>query len=681
MSTKLTYRPEIDGLRAIAVFSVIFYHAEAKIFGKDFFTGGYIGVDIFFVISGYLITSLILKELKINNNFSFLNFYERRIRRIIPALFTVILVTMPFAWFYLLPIDLIDVSKSALYTLGFSSNYYFYFSDIQYNAADSLLKPFLHTWSLSVEEQYYIIFPVILLFSFRFFQRYLFQIIIAVLLISLYFSDISSKENVSLTFYSLHTRMWELLAGSLLAYFEIKKQKRSNNKILNQFLPIFGLILIFYSFLFFKDSIFHPSLITVIPIFGVCLVIWFSNKNGFMTNILSSKIFVGTGLISYSLYLWHFPIFVFAKIMEFTQGDLLRKLFLIVIAIILSKITFVFIEKKFRNKKIISIKNLFYILFSVFLLLIVSNAIILNNNGFKNRIPEILQNNISVEFPWKILKDDSGQVCYKKINNHCVFNKKGIKEVFIVGDSHVASLALDLKEKLIKKNYQVNVFTIGGCWYLPDFDKFDKKTRNIDTNCNSTNQNKIRKKILETKNSIVIIGGRLPVYLSSKYFNNKEGGVERRLIGEDFGYFQSVEKKIDLEEGIKISIQELLDNNHKVITIYPIPEVGWDVPKKLNSKWVNRHFDINSYQEKITTSFKVFNERTKDSFKLLNELKHRNLYRVYPHRLFCNNQILNRCITHNDKDVFYADDDHPSKIGSELINNLIIDEVEKIETN
>ena len=117
MSTKLTYRPEIDGLRAIAVFSVIFYHAEAKIFGKDFFTGGYIGVDIFFVISGYLITSLILKELKINNNFSFLNFYERRIRRIIPALFTVILVTMPFAWFYLLPIDLIDVSKSALYLI------------------------------------------------------------------------------------------------------------------------------------------------------------------------------------------------------------------------------------------------------------------------------------------------------------------------------------------------------------------------------------------------------------------------------------------------------------------------------------------------------------------------------------------------------------------------------------
>ena len=181
MQTKITYRPEIDGLRAIAVFAVIFYHSEAELFDHNFFPGGFIGVDIFFVISGYLITSLILKELTFNKSFSFLNFYERRIRRIIPALLIVIIFSLPIAWLYLLPLDLIEYSKSILYSLGFSSNYFFYLADIEYNAQDSLLTPFLHTWSLSVEEQYYIIFPIFLIVIFKFLKKYLLFILSIVL--------------------------------------------------------------------------------------------------------------------------------------------------------------------------------------------------------------------------------------------------------------------------------------------------------------------------------------------------------------------------------------------------------------------------------------------------------------------------------------------------------------------
>ena len=158
---KLDYRPEIDGLRAIAVGAVILYHAQITIFGHQPFDGGFIGVDIFFVISGYLITSIILKELVTTGSFSFKNFYERRIRRILPVLFFVILMSLPFAWMYLMPTSLIDFSKSILYSLGFSSNFYFYHSGLEY-AESGLLKPFLHTWSLSVEEQYYILFPIVL---------------------------------------------------------------------------------------------------------------------------------------------------------------------------------------------------------------------------------------------------------------------------------------------------------------------------------------------------------------------------------------------------------------------------------------------------------------------------------------------------------------------------------------
>ena len=168
---KLTYRPEIDGLRAIAVVAVILYHAQTTILGYQPFKGGFIGVDIFFVISGYLITSIILRELVTTGTFSFKYFYERRIRRILPALLTVMLVSFPFAWIYLLPNSFIDFSKSILYSLGFSSNFYFDFIAQLYNAENSLKIPFLHTWSLSVEEQYYLLFPIIFFIVIRYFNK------------------------------------------------------------------------------------------------------------------------------------------------------------------------------------------------------------------------------------------------------------------------------------------------------------------------------------------------------------------------------------------------------------------------------------------------------------------------------------------------------------------------------
>ena len=208
----LKYRPEIDGLRAIAVGSVILYHGQLNFFGYEIFNGGFIGVDIFFVISGYLITSIILKELIATGSFSFKNFYERRVRRILPALLFVMLISIPFAYIYLLPSSLIDYSKSVLFSLGFSSNYYFYFTGQKYGAESSLLKPFLHTWSLSIEEQYYILFPIILTTIYRYFKNNLIYILIILFFFSFVFSEIIHKDNSSLSFYSLPTRSWELLA-------------------------------------------------------------------------------------------------------------------------------------------------------------------------------------------------------------------------------------------------------------------------------------------------------------------------------------------------------------------------------------------------------------------------------------------------------------------------------------
>ena len=255
----MQYRKEIDGLRAIAVLAVILYHAEITILNFKPFKGGFIGVDVFFVISGYLITSIILKELINTGSFSFKLFYQRRIRRIIPALLFVMLVSIPFARVYLLPSNFIDYAKSIFYSLGFGSNFYFFFSGQIYGDTNGLLKPFLHTWSLSVEEQFYILFPIILLLFFKYFRNFIIYIFFLGFFISLGLAEWGSKNYPAFNFYILPTRGWELLAGSIIAYFEIIKGKRSENKILNLVLPSLGLLLIVHSILFFNDKIFHPS--------------------------------------------------------------------------------------------------------------------------------------------------------------------------------------------------------------------------------------------------------------------------------------------------------------------------------------------------------------------------------------------------------------------------------------
>ena len=666
---KLTYRPEIDGLRAIAVSAVILYHAQIT---KQTFKGGFIGVDIFFVISGYLITSIILKELVSTGSFSFKNFYERRVRRILPVLLFVMLVSLPFAWMFLVPGNFIDYSKSILYSLGFSSNFYFYYSGQEYDTESALLKPFLHTWSLSVEEQFYIIFPIVLLIVFKYFRKYLIHILILGFIISLFLADWGSRNHPSFNFYVLPTRGWELLAGSILAYFEITNGKRSKNKTLNLISPTVGLLLISLSVFFFNDEMFHPSFYTLSPIVGACLIIWFSNKDELITKILSTKLFVGIGLISYSLYLWHYPIFAFYRITEFYQGSLLFKFILGIIIVTLSSLSYYFIERPFRNTKY-KFKFLFSIITTFVLILVLINLYVISKDGYKSRVPIILADNYSQKMR-HLLKNSEGEICYGNIEG-CRFNTSLNKKVYIIGDSHVASLIFDLKDRLFKKNYQFITSVLPGCLYYPGFNKIDIKTKKIDKVCNDNYFQKLKQTLSTEKNSIIIFGGRFPLYLTNHYFDNLEGGVEGKKFGNKF---VSVGRYDNIQISFQNEISELSQKN-KVILIYPIPEVGWNINYKIYNQWVKQGFNKNFNLESITTSYEVYKNRTKSSFELLDSIQGNNIYRVYPHKLFCNTTIQDRCATHDDKNIFYSDDDHPSSRGVEMINDLLIKEIEQIE--
>ena len=671
---KLTYRPEIDGLRAIAVVAVILYHAQITIFGHQPFKGGFIGVDIFFVISGYLITSIILKELVTTGSFSFKHFYERRVRRILPALLFVMLVSLPFAWMYLLPSSFVDFSKSILYSIGFSSNFYFHYSGQEYGAESGLLKPFLHTWSLSVEEQYYILFPLVLLITFKYFRKYLIHILILGFVISLGLADWSSRSYSSASFYFLHTRMWELLAGSIMAYFEITLGHRSKNKTLNIILPTIGLILIGHSILFFNDKMYHPSFFTLSPIIGVCLIIWFSDKNEFITKTLSTKLFVGIGLISYSLYLWHYPVFAFLISSSFSVEDNNIKFIFLIMILILSIATYIFIESPVRLKKI-TIINLLKIFIFTFFILFTFNLNVITKSGYKSRLPQIIQKNLTHN-PGDLMKKFDVNNCYQI--NGCILNNSSSKKIYFIGDSHLAVLADNLNDNKNMKKYKFILFY--GCLFFPEFElhsNFGKK----DIKCNKKNISIMSNIIENVKDSIFIIGGRYPLHLNKKYFNNTEGGVEAGVWENKyvpFGKFNNI------ENSFKESLKKILKNN-KVILIYPIPEVGINVPRELKKFLTqNENEELGVLKsklinKKISTKLDIYHERSQSTFMLFDSVENENLFRVYPHKIFCDLLIEKRCKTFDTNDIFYSDDNHPSSKGAEMINDLIIKELEKIE--
>ena len=305
----MKYRSEIDGLRALAVLPVILFHAGFELFG-----GGFIGVDIFFVISGYLITTIIIDDIE-NNRFSLAHFYERRARRILPALFLVSISMVILAW---ITFDLLTLRKfgNAIIGVGtFLSNVVFWRAEGYFDESAEL-NPMLHTWSLAVEEQYYLFFPIFLLSIWGFGRNFTFWVIVVLAILSLSLSEWGWRNMPTANFYLAPSRIWELLAGSISAFIVKKYGVRDNNLF-----SLFGFLAIIFSIFIYDQSTPFPSIYTLIPVLGIVLLILFADKTTHVGRLLSNKLLVGVGLVSYAAYLWHQPLLAFTRL-YFREIDL-----------------------------------------------------------------------------------------------------------------------------------------------------------------------------------------------------------------------------------------------------------------------------------------------------------------------------------------------------------------------
>jgi len=345
--TTPTYRPDIDGLRAIAVLAVLLFHS-----GFDVVSGGYVGVDVFFVISGFLITTIIVRELA-EGSFSIVGFYERRMRRILPASIVTVAVCLIVGFLVFETEDLGRLARSAIANSFFLSNIYFYLQTGYFDAAAEL-KPLLHTWSLSLEEQYYVVTPLLLMLIARFFSQRHMVFIAPIAIASFAACVYGTTVNPSGTFYMLWTRAWELLIGSILAIAAATNVTRISNARVLQGLAILGLGMILFSIFAFDNQTAFPGAYAAIPTVGTAMLIY-TGQSGMtpINRLLAVRPMVFVGLISYSLYLWHWPIIVFTRYLKGVELTHLEISIMLLATFAISILSWRFVETPFRRKRLL----------------------------------------------------------------------------------------------------------------------------------------------------------------------------------------------------------------------------------------------------------------------------------------------------------------------------------------
>lgn len=662
---KNLYRPEIDGLRAIAVLSVILFHSDISLF-----SGGYVGVDVFFVISGYLITKILYREIQ-NNSFSILSFYERRIKRIFPALFLMLCVAAAIAYYILLPREFRDFKSSLIASVAFYSNYYF-MQDVGYFANPPVSEPLLHTWSLAVEEQFYVVFPVYLFIVFKLFKKNLTQIITFTLLIlSLIYSiklvDVAPTD----AFYSPFARAWELLVGSVLAlYFD--KFRNSPNKILVNILSVIGIIMVVYSILLYSASTQFPGATAIIPVLGTVLLLFTGSHHGnIVGKLLSTAPFRFTGLISYSLYLWHWPVLVFYKIYMFGDFGPYDKLLALALIFLLSYLSWRYIEVPFRKGILFYDKQFVFSLRTVLLVLPLLFLIIFSFTMKQEKLPKELRNIFYLKNETEIVPTD----CFRLTKREklgfrgCRIGEPGAKiSTFAVwGDSHAQALLAGID--LSAKNHHVTGTYVGrgGCLSLLGVERTGQSFEMCDDVADSFLLYLQEHPEIET----VILASRWAVYAMGTRYSFEEGG---EIFIKD-----KLTRNVSLEEnqhvftrGFQRTLDKISALGKNIVIVTQVPENKRNIRKGMvRMKLLNKEIDFRTRTEDYYTRQQIVNKLIES-----NTAKY-HLDVINPESEICDETYCH--VIYGDNKLIYHDTNHITRSFSYKLSALFDNQFEKLK--
>lgn len=650
---KQAYRQDIDGLRAIAVLTVVLNHA--KIPG---FSGGYVGVDVFFVISGFLITKIIVSEIE-ENRFSFVKFYERRIRRIVPAL-SVMLAFVLIIGLIMFDIDRLQaLGKSTIASILFYANINFW-SEAGYFDAPSQLKPLLHTWSLAVEEQFYIFFPIILILIIRYINKYKNKILFSIFFFSLGAAAYQISQNQATAFYLTQFRVWELIIGSLLA---ININGASVSQKVSNILGTVGMTLIAVPIFVYTESTSFPGLTALPSVLGTVFVIYGNTREyGIIKRVLEIPLLTFFGKISYSLYLWHWPLLVFTRYYLILPPTLLENLFTIGLIFFISTISWKFIETPFRSTSFLSTKEIYRFAVIAFAILIIPSGVIYIFDGFLYTSGMVgkTESNLN-DKQWSFENCDVNLYDAPAEIPVCVLGKKSKTPVFLVwGDSHAPTFGKGI-HKSAEENSISGVLTYNkACPPLLDI-KVDPQHGDI--SCDTYNNMVIQYLREHPEIEVVILGSRLTIYLEGTTYKQEEG-INPKLFNSKIEIDSQQNQQVIFADGLDRTLSVLQSMGKKTYIIVPIPEIGYDV---LSSNYIAQRTgrDVNNM---IAPSLNEYLERTQKIRNILNlSQENYGVYLIEPWKVLCDSSICRISIGGNP---LYKDDDHLSTFGSEYLSSL-----------
>ena len=661
----MKYRTEIDGLRALAVVPVIFFHA-----GFSAFSGGFIGVDVFFVISGFLITSILIEEIKYRK-FSLIEFYERRARRIFPALFFVMLVSVPLSIFLMQPQKFKDFSESLVAVSLFSSNILFWWESGYFDGS-SEEKPLLHTWSLAVEEQYYLFFPLLLIVSWRFGKRNLIALFFIIALVSFILSEWALYKGGRFStgsFYLLPTRAWELLVGSLVALKLFDTQKKEN-----RWLTLLGCLLILLPIIFYTKNTEFPGLYAALPVLGSALFIMFYDKTSFVNVIFTARPVVGIGLVSYSAYLWHQPLFSFARLSLYKEPSTIVFLILILLSFILAFLTWKLVEQPFRNRHSFSRRSV-----AVFSFISLAGFLSIGVYGFykDGDVPGLsrMSPNITYASLGQKLKV-TGSVCEMQPTeafsfiHECSFGDLNSKRnVVLIGDSHALALSDSLSKLLNESNRKGIFLRLADCEIIP----YMVRNKRINESCSDRFEHFLA--YLKSYDADVILASRwsfnlYPIanYIVKMPYFDSEGNRELDANFSEFDVLSGDVLKRDYQskyEAVTLFLEKVSNVSRRLHLVYPIPETGIDI-EKTNRLHLRYEGTLLKDISVPLIDYDTRNKFVRQHFDLFIENQN-NVSKIDPRSVFCDTYFTGRCAVQANGIPLYYDDDHVSEFGADLI--------------